>query len=73
MNAKIDAKIVGQLHQIKNMESFVGWLRAERELVRDNLEGLSGESYFRAQGRAQCLKELLSYIENAQEIARKIK
>lgn len=64
------------LIRIRNQDEFSGvraWLVQWRDAEVSHCVYQSGEMLLRAQGRAQVLQELLARVDNAPELAAKLK
>lgn len=71
----MDRALIEALLRFRNtdMLPFVLHLKGRLEKSRDQCTGLSGEALFRAQGRAQEVKELLETIEKAPTLLDKMR
>lgn len=70
----VDKSLVANLLHINGLDEykpFRQWLQAQRERWRDATESGTDVALYRAQGRAQMLKEILDLMAQAPTLAEK--
>lgn len=73
MRTKLDDKILAQLQQLKHMDSVVGLLQSELDVMKEDLISVSGDTLLRTQGYAKALKDILQAIQSSTEAAKRYK
>lgn len=62
-----------RLRHDPTLAPFMEWLRGRREHASNQCESLTGDGLMRAQGRAQELREILKFVEDAPSIFEKLR
>ena len=74
VSVAVDRALVANLLMINGaseFEAFRSWLQEKRDFWRDTTEAQQDTALYRAQGRAQMLKEILELLAQAPSLADK--